>query len=109
MNINITDLGELIIWIGSVLGALGVIGAFVHFAIVKPMGKALDERIREVTSYLKTHNGKSIGECVENMAQDIAQLRDQMQVTNALALQINSLINETKTEQQRHLREDHNG
>jgi F0F1-type ATP synthase membrane subunit b/b' len=86
MDMTLRDLGELVVWVGAIATALGAIGAFAHFVIVRPLRNALDERIREVAKparqtaeQLETKNGITAGEYIEDSARTLHEIRNQLQ------------------------------
>lgn len=94
MNMTIQELGVLLAWIAGILTSLGVIGAFLHFAIVRPLRKYIKEVVKEVSvpaketaRQLKTRNGKNAGEFIEDSAHSLAGIHEQLETMNkALAL-----------------------
>lgn len=89
MNTTIQDVAVGLAAIAGILTSLGVIGAFLHFAVVRPLRKYIKEVVVEVAiparataKQLETKNGRNAGEFIEDSANSLVAIKDQLEAMN---------------------------
>lgn len=82
---TVSELGELIIWVGAVLGALLVMGAFLRMAVVNPLKRntnaeleTVKKDISKVLREVAPETGPSMGERVRVVEIGVASLDQRM-------------------------------
>ena len=89
VDTTVQDVVVALAGIAALLTSLGVIGAFLHFAIVRPLRKYIKEFVLEVSipakataKQLETKNGKNAGEFIEDSAHSLVSISKQLEAMN---------------------------
>lgn len=113
---EVRDLGEWIILIGGVIGAVALVGGLASRGLRKMIREEIGHPVQETANHLNTKNGKSAGEYIEESAHTLEDVRDELKMlrgevrsTNNLALQTNVLALENSRRIDEHLTKDHLG